>query len=693
MRLPIALAAIALLVPHASAQDYVKKATRAETVRALLAAKNLPDLGGAWLACGPFDFSGPAAFETKLPPETGAIDLKATYAGKNGVTIGWKPATGFAPGKVFDLMPLAPANAHANAAVFLLHDFDSPKAFILPLSLGSDDTLTVDFNGERLLEENTTRPAVPDSSRVELKVKAGKNRLLIRVGQYAFDWKVYVAPDLPAGFAPQVVKRLDRDFPTQRRAVNNADAEAKSYALSTFTPPAGCVLEVGGITFTPSGDLLACTRRGEIWRVTNPSDPAKAAFKLWASGLHEALGIKALDDRTAVVCQRPELTRVTDADGDGAADTFTTICDRWGVSGDYHEYAFGPAFDKKGDAFVTLNVGFGGGHQSKAAWRGWCVKVAPDGTLTPFAYGLRSPNSVAFSPDGDLFYADNQGEWVATNKLCHLEKGKFYGHQASLKWLAESPFAGVSDKIPTGRQYDGTDPNAPKAAKVFPAVTPPAVWFPYGRMGQSLSEPVWDTTGGKFGPFAGQCFAGDQTRSTVMRVSLEKVNGTWQGACFPFREGLQCGVNRLCFGPDGALYAGETNRGWGSTGGKPFGLQRIAFTGEVPAEIHAVKVTPTGFDLTFTKPVDPKTLSGPDAVTLKSFTYVYLSQYGAPETDQKAEPLTAKTLSADGKTLSLTAPGRAKGRVYEFKLTAVTTATGEPIVHPEAYYTLNEIPR
>src|SRR5207249_9157811 len=141
----------------------------------------------------------------------------------------------------------------------------------------------------------------------------------------------------------------------------------------------------------------------------------------------------------------------------------------------------------------------------------------------------------------------------------------------------------------------------------MPPCAAPAVWFPYGRMGQSASEPIWDTTGGKFGPFAGQCFIGDNSKSSVMRVYLEKVNGRYQGACFPFRSGFQCGINRLVFGPDGSLYAGQTNRGWGSVGGKPYGLQRLVYTGVVPFEIHAMKLTRGGFDLNFTKPVDPAT--------------------------------------------------------------------------------------
>jgi hypothetical protein len=173
-----------------------------------------------------------------------------------------------------------------------------------------------------------------------------------------------------------------------------------------------------------------------------------------------------------------------------------------------------------------------------------------------------------------------------------------------------------------------------------------------------------------------------------MRVAMEKVNGIYQGACFPFRVGLQCGVNRLAFGPDGALYVGQTNRGWGSVGGRPYGLQRISFAGKMPLEIHSVKLTKTGFDLIFTQPIDAKMAS--TAASVKSFTYEYHSDYGCPETDTRAE-ISASKLSADGKTLSLTVPGIAKGRVYELRLNGITTATGEALLHSDAYYTVNEL--
>lgn len=667
--------------------EYVKKGNRADTIRATLASHGLPNLEGKWYQAGPFDNINQEGFDFVHPPEKG-VDLKATYTGKGARKVTWKEFTTFTPGKVIDLTPLF--DDKTNSAVFLYHTFESAHSFKMRLSLGSDDTLSVYFNGKRVLHEPHFRAAAPDQDFVDVDVKTGKNELLIKICQHAGGWAAYVNPaELPGNVSETIRKRLERDFPPSaavKEAVRAVSEEALYYKVTTIPLPADCVLEVGGLAFRPDGKLLACTRRGEVWLVHNPTSDSLADVKLtrFASGLHEALGLVVQDNNTVFVVQRPELTKLVSKDGEAASE-FTTVCDKWGVSGDYHEFAFGPARDKSGNFFITLNVGFGGGHQAKAPWRGWCVKVTPDGKMEPFAYGLRSPNGVNISPEGELFYCDNQGEWVATNKMQHIRKGQFYGHQAGLRWVKDSPFAGqVPDKVASGMRYDGADRG------VYPAVDPPCIWFPYGRMGKSASEPIWDTTGGKFGPFAGQCFVGDQTNSCVMRVALEQVNGVYQGACFPFRSGLQCGVNRMCFAPDGSLMVGQTNRGWGSLGGKPYGLQRIAYDGKEPFEIHHVTLTKDGFDLVFTKPLDPQSV-GAKAASVSSFTYIYKSDYGCPEIDTRFEDVGQPKLSRDGKTLSVPVAGLRKGRVYEIRLDGLLSTTSDKVLHPEAYYTLNEL--
>jgi hypothetical protein len=592
------IVAVAVGIPQdAPKGEYVKKGNRADTVRATLASHGLPNLEGKWYFAGPFPNEDKTGFDTAFPPEK-KQDLKETFTGKGGRKFGWREVPSFKLGAVFNLFTLMPKD-RTNATVYLLHEFESKTAFKLPVSFGSDDTLSVFMNGKRVYHEAHERGAGPDQDRVDVDVQVGKNTLMVKVCQFAGQWDVYVNPELPSIIPETIRKRAERDFPPLSVAANtNASASSESvhYKLTTIPQPSDCVLEVGGLAFRPDGKLLACTRRGEVWLIENPTSDSLADVKFtrYASGLHEALGIYAESDTTAFVVQRPELTKLVASDAKGVAEQFVTVCDKWGVSGDYHEFAFGPARDKQGNFFITLNVGFGGGHQAKAPWRGWCVKVSPDGKMEPWAYGLRSPNGINFSPDGELFYCDNQGEWVASNKMHHLKRGKFYGHQAGLRWVKDSPFAGkVPDKVTSGMLYDGQKGPGANAPSGMPELDPPCIWFPYGRMGQSVSEPIWDTSGGKFGPFAGQCFVGDQTRSTVMRVALETVNGVYQGACFPFRAGLQCGVNRLAFAPDGSLFAGQTNRGWGSLGGKPYGLQRLAYTGVLPFEIHNLKLTAT----------------------------------------------------------------------------------------------------
>lgn len=680
--------------PTSPAGEYAKKSNRVETAQATLASFGLPNLSGPWYYAGPFDNPDRKGIDIDYPPEK-KVDLQATFVGKNGAKFGWKEYHGFRLGQILNLKSIIPDD-HNDAVVYLYHEFDSADAGRLPIALGADDTMSLWFNGSRLLNEDHERAAAADQFFAQLKLKPGKNQLLLKVCQYAGGWEVYVAPELPDTLPAKVQTQFNKDFPRQGNSGVSVGAagEVKHYEIATINEPADCVLEVGGLAFRPDGKLLACTRRGEIWLISNPTSkkPADIKFTKFASGLHEALGLHVVDDKTVYVAQRPELTRVMDSNGDGVADQFQTVSDSWGVSGDYHEYCFGPTVDKLGNLYVTLNVGFGGGHQAKGAFRGWCMKIDPKtGKTEPFAYGLRSPNGVTVSPDGDLFYADNQGEWCASNKLCHLQQGKFYGHQAPLRWLKDSPYADRSDKVPSGMLYDGQPAPGKTSPKGFPEVERPAIWFPYGRMGQSASEPKWDTTGGKFGPFAGQCFVGDQTKAIVMRVALEKVNGVFQGACFPFRAGFQCGVNRLAFGPDGALYVGQTNRGWGSLGGKSQGLQRLSFTGEMPMEIHHVNLTKTGFDFTFTKPLDPAGTTAVENVALKSFTYAYFGNYGSPEMDVQPEKVTAVKLSADRKTLSVNVPDLRVGRVYDFKWNNLKSSDGQDLLHKEAYYTLNEL--
>lgn len=635
---------------------YVRKATREATRQATLAAAGMRAIPGKWKLIGPFDNADRKGLDTPFPPEQ-AIDTSKSYIGKNGKTVRWTDVD-FPDGRVHDLDRFGPDN-DSDAVVYLLREIvvDAPQE--VAVSLGSDDGLKVILNGQQLLVADVLRPCAPDQERLMLKLLAGRNQLLLKVTQGNGQWQFYFAPALASENEVELRNRLDADFPPT--------PEGAHYRMVTFPIPNELRLEVGGLGYLKDGSLLIGTRRGEIWRLAQPLDESFARFELslWAKGLHEITGMLVVG-ADVYVAQRPELTVVSDSDGDGRADRFRTYCAEWGISGDYHEYAFGPVRDAAGNFYLTLNLGFAGGHQSRVPYRGWCVKVDRHGRLEPVATGLRSPNGVGINPAGDVFYCDNQGEWVASCKMHHVKPGEFYGHPAGLRWRKD-------------------------ASAQAPEPVPPCIWFPYGRMSQSASQPVWDVTDGKFGPFAGQCFVGDQTQSLVMRVALEKVNGHYQGACFHFRRGFDCGVNRLEFAPDGSLFVGMTSRGWGSVGGRPDGLQRLVYTGKTPFEVHRVALKAEGFEVHFTQPVDASKAAAPAAYGLQSYRYNYWANYGSPEVDRRPVTIAAVHVAPDARSVLLEVPGLVAGRVYEIALDGVRSQFGKPLLHTEAFYTLNHL--
>ena len=185
-------------------------------------------------------------------------------------------------------------------------------------------------------------------------------------------------------------------------------------------------------------------------------------------------------------------------------------------------------------------------------------------------------------------------------------------------------------------------------------------------------------------------FLAEWTYPRILRADLEKIDGEWQGASFLFLEsnGLRTGNNRIAFAPDGrSLYVCQTSRIWGSGEG----IQRIVFSGKPPMDILHMRLTKTGFDLTFTKPVNPDTAKSPDAYSIAHYYYLYHSQYGSPKTDVTPVKVTRVTISPDRLKLSLELEKLIPGRIYELRPSGVRAADGTPLVTRLAAYTLNRL--
>ena len=487
--------------------------------------------------------------------------------------------------------------------------------------------------------------------------------------------------------------------------------EEDFYKIITLPVPEGVLLEVGGVEMMPNGSVALATRRGDVWIIDNPTS-TKPYFRKFASGLHEVLGL-LYKDGSLYCAQRGELTKLTDTNGDGKADKYETI-HAWDISGHYHEYSFGPKLAPDGKFFLSGNVAFGDEEwwrgESKAKTRGTIFKLSEQGDIEFWAGGVRSPAGLGMVGD-ELFYTDNQGDWFGSGGLWHVKKGTFMGNPASLKWKEIADLVGITEeefyKERDVRRVRNASGNIIKPENVveevpqtfyelkekFPTVQPPAVWLPHGILGISNSEILVDNTKGDFGPFMNQLFVGDQGQSKIMRVYLEKINGEYQGAAWDFRSGFQSGVLRMAFAPDGSMFVGETNRGWGSAGDANQGFQRLFWNGKLPFEMLTCKAMPDGFEIEFTMPVDRKSAENLNSYAVRSFNYKHHPVYGSPPVFEKDLKVKGVKLSEDRKTLRVVIDGLRPYYIHELAMEGIRAEQSSwSLVHPTVYYTLNAIP-
>jgi mono/diheme cytochrome c family protein len=472
------------------------------------------------------------------------------------------------------------------------------------------------------------------------------------------------------------------------------------YSAMSWAPPLDLfgrtqLFEPTGIAIAKDGTIVISTRTAGVWRIRD------GKWSLFAENAYESLGVWIEDDKgdRIVISQKPEITRIIDTDGDGRADVFDTVCDDFGFHGNYHEYTHGPVRDEAGNYYFLLNLSHDH-HNKETSWRaggpfmgsmegyrGWACRVTPEGKFEPYANGLRSPAGIGFDPEGRLWYAENQGEYVGSSKWVPLEEGKFYGHISGLVSLP-----GMTPKSPE-IQYPLWKDKLRKGA----------VWLPHGKLSNSPGNPAWDTTGGKFGSYQGQVFIGDQTLSTLMRIITEKVDGLDQGAVVPFARGMSSGVMRPVFLPDGSLLLGQTGRGWASNGGRQDALQQIVWDGKtVSADIHGASAAKDGFTLRFTKPLAADVTAEALAAKFKLMSWFYTndSKYGSPQHDKRDETLAGVDISGDRLSVTVRPADFGKGdkwidRIYHIHLTDTAGLFGdEPVWKAlETYFTLRAIPK
>lgn len=458
--------------------------------------------------------------------------------------------------------------------------------------------------------------------------------------------------------------------PASLFAAGNIEKNASpGYEMESIPLPfPGC--RPSDIAFSADGATMyaIAMTEGQIWRTRTPpvGHPKQVRWQRFASGLYHPIGLAVVGERL-FVAQKPEITELVDHDGDGIVDHYRTVATGWGLSTGWHEYCFGLVADRQNNLWFALNTGFfwtNPGYVNPGRWRGSVMRVSTETErLEEMAKGCRVPNGICMGAGDDLFFTDNQGDWIQSCKLAHVAKGRFYGHPETKE-----------DALPSDRYPDGRS----------------AVWFPYHRM-RSISGPVHDATQGKFGPFANQMFVGDVgygANAGIMRVALERIDGEYQGACFPFVDNQPLGCERMKFGPDNRLYVASLTSG----------LTRIAFIEQSdPLAMQAIHIRPDGkgFVIHLTKPLAAEQAIEPSQFSVKRFHYAYTGNYGSPQQDEKQVPVEAAQLSADRASITLTFPVETYpiGMVYEIRVGELIGNQGEKLLHNEAWYTVHRIPK
>lgn len=444
-----------------------------------------------------------------------------------------------------------------------------------------------------------------------------------------------------------------------------------SFDLATIRP-SWFEPKVGGMDFLPNGKLLVSTwdPEGSVFLLDNiqksleQNNPEIITVKRIAKGLAEPLGLKVVDGEIYVL-QKQELTQLIDHNGDEIIDEYRTVCNDWKVSANFHEFAFGLVY-KEGYFYATLATAINpGGASTKPQIpdRGKVVKISrKDGSMEFIASGLRTPNGIAMDQRGEIFVADNQGDWLPASKILHILPGKWYGSRSV--------------------DFEGTASLTEK---------PPVMWLPQDEIGNSPSQPSYLDVG----PFKGQMIHGEVTHGGIKRIFTEEVNGQLQGALFRFTQGLEAGVNRLVWGPDGALYIGGVGNpgNWGHVGKQWYGLQRLEYNGNPTFEMLAVRAKTDGLEIEFTEPLKVNDGYNPADYLVQQWRYVPTENYGGPKVDKENLRIADVRVSEDRKRVFLQLPGIREGHmVYIHLKKNFVSAHENSIWTTEAWYNMNQIP-
>lgn len=463
-------------------------------------------------------------------------------------------------------------------------------------------------------------------------------------------------PDFDLGIVPlpEKYKVMGLDFLPDGRMVLATTDFIGGGEVPNAPSPLHKILLVSGVT--GSNPVPQVTEIATNW--LQPAGTVVANGKLYVSdrdGFYEILQLSAPADLKA---NRRLIMKWPD---DGS----------WNTTFQWHQWVFTPIY-RQGSFYGPYSGSIRPGGPSNVEqtnlFAGAFLKWDSTGKMEKYAGGLRSPNGANLDEaTGDMLVADNQGSWLPASTVALMKPGRFYGH------------SNVSS-LPTSANWAETLP-----------YEPPVAWLPHGSVRASPTQPI----AFKSGTYAGHWLLGDINHPGILRIAVDKVEESpANGAVFWFSQGtLNAAINRMAWGPDGALYIGTCLTIAGNwPGGDKKDFYRLAPKAAPAAfEMKAIRSLKDGLEVEFTTPVDPATVTPAHFTGLKMWEYKRQETYGAGKQPDQTLALSETAVSADGRRVYLKIADLAANRVVYFKAANVKGAGGKAPWNDEAWFTLNTV--
>ena len=435
------------------------------------------------------------------------------------------------------------------------------------------------------------------------------------------------------------------------------------------------------LTWFPNGDLAVASLKGQVMAFTRDSlKTPQPKGDLIADGLAAPYGLQATTDHI-YVATKSSLIRFN-LDQDFGYTSGRTAASGWGYTSDYHDWCVGLPKDATGNFYLALPCFQDNRAEPAKRWRGAVLKLKPDDrpqhpSMQPFeieviSRGHRFPMGMALNKNGELFVTDNQGNYNPFNELNHVQKDKHFG------------FVNKGREKPTELTQ--------------PAIDIPHPWTRSVNGICFLNTPVKSASKNIFGPLEGQLVGCEYDTRRLIRLSLQEVDGEYQGCAYPLTiptPAEEAPLGPVCceVSPAGELFIGSIrDSGWGA--------------GNNIGEVIRVKVDPTqfgsglaemraiahGFELHFFAPVVPDLAEQLTSYTLSSYRRESTPAYGGNDIDRRTEKIAKVVLSADRKRVTLSLDQLRTGHVYELRLKSLAPEN-EMFFPAEAHYTLRRVPK